>query len=436
MNLMESALRRTRFAWYLYDWANSAFVTTVITVFLGPYLTSVASKVANSNGEISLFGLEIYSESLFSYVVSISVLLQVFFLPIIGSIADVKNLRKNLLYFFAYSGSIFTIFLFFLNENTIPFGVCAFVVANLLFGASVVMYNSLLVDIANASERDKVSSIGWAFGYIGGGLLLGINLIIVYFHESIGLTYDLAIRLSIALAGIWWMVFSLISQLNLKLPEKKNLKTEEFTIQKTFARLAKTLKGIIKNKNALLFFVAYLFYNDGVQTVIVISTQFGKRELNLGMDFLVMTILFVQFLSFIGTIFIMKLDNKLKSKKTLLMCLVVWSFTVIYAYFFLRDSTGFIVLAVLISMVLGGTQAISRSVFSSFIPSKMEAEYFSFYEITEKGSSWIGPLFFGLILQVTKSYRFAILSLILFFLLGIILLLKVEVKEIETGDLR
>ncbi|MEJ5286126.1 MAG: putative MFS-type transporter [Candidatus Kapaibacterium sp.] len=430
---MESTLRKTRFAWYLYDWANSAFVTSVITVFLGPFLTTLASNVANENGEISLFGLSIYSESLFSYVVSISVLLQVFLLPIIGSIADIKNQRKNFLYLFAYAGSILAISLFFLTEKTLFIGIVAFILANIFFGASVVMYNSLLIDIADSSERDKISLNGWAFGYIGGGILLAINLLTIFFHNRIGISYEFAIRLSLGSAGFWWLIFSIISQINLKLPKRQVYQKEPITFGMAFASISKTFKKILNDRNALLFFIAYIFYNDGVQTVIVVSTQFGKRELNLGMDFLVLVVLFVQFASFFGTLLVMKIDQRIKSKKTLILCLFVWSFTVVFAYFFLKDAYGFVILALLISLVLGGTQAISRSVFSRFIPENMEAEYFSFYEITEKGSSWIGPLFFGIILQLTKSYRLAILSLILFFLLGIFLLLKVKINANEVG---
>jgi UMF1 family MFS transporter len=430
---MDWLLRRTRLAGSLYEWATSAFVTTVVTVFFGPYLTLIASRAADSQGNISIFGVGIYSESLFSYVVSFSVLLQVLFLPLIGTVADITNQKKRFLYLFAYLGSFFTVLLFFLYERTLYLGITAFILANLFFGASVVMYNSLLVEIAEVDERDKVSLIGWAFGYIGGGILLAINLVTIYLYQYLNQSYEEAIRMSLASAGIWWLVFSIISQTNLILPIKGKAVSLRFPFRNSIPGLIKTFKEVLKNKNALLFFVAYLFYNDGVQTIIVISSQFGRRELNLSMDFLVVTLLLVQFLSFFGTLIIMKIDNYLQSKKTLLFCLLVWTFTVVFAFLFLKDSTGFIVLAVLISLVLGGTQAISRSIFSTFIPKEKEAEYFSFYEITEKGSSWIGPLFFGLILQLSKSYRIAILSLILFFLLGIFLLLKIKIKEIDAG---
>lgn len=433
---MEKFLCRTRLAWYLYDWANSAFVTSVITVFLGPYLSYLAGKVANPEGYLNFWGLNIYSESLFSYTVSFSVVLQIFILPFIASIADLKNLKKLLLYLFAYLGSFATILLFFLSETTIILGCILFIFANVFFGASIVMYNSLLLDISTKEDRDKVSSIGWAFGYIGGGILLGINLLIVFFHSELGISNDEAIRISIVSAGFWWLLFSLLSNFYMKLPSSFNEITKEKYNISSLKKLFTTFIEFTKNKNALFFFFAYLFYNDGVQTVIIISTQFGRRELNLSMEFLVLVILIVQFLSFLGTLIIMKIDSILKTKRTLVLCILIWNLIVIYAFLFLNNEIGFLVLALLISLVLGGTQALSRSMFSSFIPRNCEAEYFSFYEITEKGSSWVGPLAFGLILQLTKSYRFAILSLILFFLFGLFFLIKVKFSSFETGELK
>ncbi len=432
---MKHSQRKIRLAWYFYDWANSAFVTSVITVFLGPYLTSVAHKSAQLSGGLFIFGVYIYPESLFSYVVSLSVLLQVLILPFVSSIADLRDLKIKLLYLFAYTGSLFTISLYILDEKTITYGVFAFMIANIFFGASIVMYNSLLVEIANPNERDKVSSIGWAFGYVGGGIVLGLNLIVIFFSSAFGISNEEAIRISFAVAGVWWLLFSFISQNLFKLPPSRINNRFDNNHKNAIKQLKDTLKNLFKNKNALLFFIAFLLFNDGVQTVIIISTQFGKRELNLSIEFLVLVILAVQFLSFFGTLLVMKINEYLKSKATLITCLIIWSFIAIYGYFFLRDEIGFVVLAILISLVLGGTQAISRSIFTNFIPRQREAEYFSFYEITEKGSSWVGPLTFGLVLQLTKSYRLAILSLILFFLGGIFFLLKVNFSEVGTGEL-
>ncbi|MCX7880098.1 MAG: MFS transporter [Ignavibacteria bacterium] len=423
--------KKTLFAWYLYDWANSGFVTTVVTVFLGPFLTSLAAQSASSDGNINIFGLQIYSESLFVYLVSFSVVLQLIFLPIIGAYADFYQIKRQLLFAFAYLGSFATILLFFLNENTLHFGSVSFIIANLSFGISVVMYNSLLNEIATESERDRVSSIGWAFGYLGGGTLLALNLLLFFFRNNFGINEQTATRISLASAGIWWAVFAFISHINLNIPKSTILATETFQI-KPFRKLYETFKELFKNKNTVIFLLAYLFFNDGVQTVIVVSAQFARRELAIAMETIVLTILAVQFLSFFGALLMGKISEKLNAKRTLILCISLWSFIVFYAFLFLKDIYGFIFLSFLITLVLGGTQALSRSLFSLLIPKSSEAEYYSIYEISEKGTSWIGPLAFGFALQISKSYRIAIFSLILFFLFGLFFLKMVKMPKTET----
>lgn len=414
--------------WYLYDWANSAYVTNVLTVFFGPFISQIASKIANPKGLIEIVGLTIYSDSLYSYLVSISVLLQFFFLPLIAAFVDVKGKKLNFLILFALLGSILTLSFSFLNEKHFNILSITFIFSNFFFGASVVVYNSLLNHICEPEKRDIISSKGWAIGYIGGGINLALNLVFIYFHNFFDFSIDDAIRIAFGLTALWWVSFSLLSFYWMRgfsfspYPQSSSNK-------KILLNLFKTIRELAKNKNAWLFLVAYLFFNDGVQTVIVISTQFGRRELNLSMDFLVLTILLVQFLSYFGTIIVARITQKLGSKKTIIICLIIWNIIIIYSYFFLRDWIGFAGLAFSISLVLGGTQALSRSIFSNLIPEKNATEYFSLYEISEKGSSWIGPLVFGLILQVTKSYRFAILSLILFFLVGIFLISIVKVPS-------
>ncbi len=419
--------------WYLYDWANSAYVTSILTVFFGPFISQMASEIANPNGLFEIVGLQIYSESLYSYLVSISVFLQFFFLPLIASFVDITGKKLNSLILFAILGSLLTLSFSFLNEKYLNILSLAFIFSNFFFGASVVVYNSLLNYICEPKKRDTISSQGWAIGYIGGGINLALNLFIIYFHTLFGLSIDNAIRIAFGLTAFWWLTFSLLS-FYLMRGLSFAADTKPSSNQNILSNLFKTIKELAKNKNALLFLFAYLFFNDGVQTVIVISTQFGRRELNLSMEYLVATILIVQFLSYFGTLIVARISQKLGSKKTIIICLLIWNIIIIYSYFFLRDWMAFAGLAISISLVLGGTQALSRSIFSNLIPATNSTEYFSLYEISEKGSSWIGPLVFGFILQVTKSYRFAILSLILFFLVGIILVSIVKAPSYSNKE--
>lgn len=432
---MQKIASRIRIGWYLYDWANSAFVTTVVTTFLGPYLTAIAKNAADSKGFFSVFGIPIYSESLFTYLVSISVILQAIFLPFLGSFADLYRLKRRFLYLFAFVGSFATILLFWLASDTILIGSLLFVVANLSFGASVVMYNALLNDIAAEDERDKISSIGWAIGYLGGGLLLGLNLLILLFKDRFGIDEATAVRISFAMAGIWWALFSYISMINFKVPTKLIASNKgAYSFYGVIQKLGTTFKGLSKNRVALIFLIAYLFYNDGIQTVIVVSAQFGKHELGIEMQLILQVILLVQFLAFAGALLFGKVAQLVSNRWAIVVSLGVWCVIVFYAYLFLDSVNGFIFLSILIAIVLGGTQALSRSLFSLLIPRDNEAEYFSLYEISEKGTSWIGPALFGLVLQFTQSYRFGILSLILFFVVGLILVSSLNFKRAKKKE--
>jgi UMF1 family MFS transporter len=425
------ANQKQRIGWYFYDWANSAFYTTVISVFLGPYLTYITGNAADSSGFVYVLGLSIYAHSFFSYCVSFSVLLQVLILPIIGSFADYTGSKKLLLGMFTYTGAIATMCFYFLDGSNFIFGGVLLIVANLSFGGAVIIYNSFLNDIASRSERDSVSSIGWAAGYLGGGILLALNLILFANTESLGISSNYAIRISLCSAGVWWALFSLFTMVGLK--SKRNINVikleKEDIIVSSFKQLKETIIKTRENPRAMRFLIAYLLYNDGVQTVIVIATQFGANQLNLSQSFLIQVILIVQFVAFLGAILFNFISKKTGNKKAILFSLIVWSGCVIYSYLLLDSATGFLVLAVVIALVLGGTQALSRSLFSLLIPENKEAEYFSIYEISERGTSWIGPLLFGLALQFTGSYRIGILSLIIFFVAGFAVLYKLKIQN-------
>ena len=422
--------RKERISWYLYDWANSAFYTTVITVFLGPYLTGITKNAADADGFVSLFGISIFAGSYFAFMVSFSVLLQLIFLPIVAAIADYSRRKKLMLGIFAYLGAFSTMGLYFLDDTNYQFGGFLFVLANLSFGASVVIYNSFLNDIAEEDQRDNVSSIGWALGYLGGGIVLALNLALFSNAESLGISEGMAVRISLCSAGAWWALFTIFPMINLKI--RGNIEVvprKESLITVGFKQLAGTFKNALNYPRTLIFLGAFLLYNEGVQTVIALSSQFGQEELGLGLDTLTTAILMVQFIAFFGALAFNYLARAINSKNAILISIVIWAGTLVYAYGFLDDKTGFFILAGAIALVLGGIQALSRSLYSLVIPKGKEAEYFSFYEITDRGTSWIGPLLFGLALQMTQSYRIAILSLVVFFVLGFVILLFINIPK-------
>ena len=422
--------RREQVGWYMYDWANSAFSTTVITVFLGPYLTSIAQQAANAEGYIYPLGIEVLADSFFPYVISLSVLLQVFFLPVLGAVADYSHLKKQMLGFFAYLGAFATMALYFVQGTNYMLGGGLFLVANLSFGAGIVFYNSFLPEISSPDQRDTVSSQGWALGYLGGGLLLVFNLYLLTQAETLGISTGHAVRISMASAGLWWALFTIVPMITLRQRRaRKKLPHGGHYATIGFKQLVQTLKDLPKFPQTLLFLVAYLLYNDGIQTAIALSAQFGSQELGMSETSLVSLILMVQFIAFAGALFFNYVAKVLGTKRAIVVTLVIWTGTVFYIYAFLQTEFQFFVLGAVIAVVLGGSQALSRSLFSHMIPQGQEAEYFSLYEVSERGTSWLGPLAFGLVLQFTGSYRLAILALAAFFLAGLVLLLMVNVSQ-------
>ncbi len=432
--------RREIFGWGMYDWANSAFSTTVGTVFLGPYIASLARTAAEAAGSqtVSLLGIPIAPDSFLPYCISFSVGMQVLFLPILGAIADYSHLRKRMMQIFATIGAIATILMFLLTGNLWWLGGVLFIVANLCFGAAIVFYNAYLPDIASEEERDRVSSYGWAMGYLGGGILLALNLAFFIFSEDIGVPSDVAVRINLASAGIWWLGFAFITWSRLRSRKaSRALPAGENYASIGFKQLRKTISEVKSFPETLKFLLAYFLYNDGIQTVIAVASTFAAAPLiqgglELEQQTLISVILMIQFVAFGGALFWGKLAGWIGAKQAIVVSLVIWAGVVIYAYGGLKGESAtaqFFVLGMFIAIVLGGSQAISRSLFAQMIPKGKEAEFFSFYEISERGTSWIGPLVFGLANQLFGNLRIAILSLIFFFIMGLILLPFVNVNK-------
>jgi UMF1 family MFS transporter len=422
--------RREQRAWYIYDWANSAFASTVLTLFLGPYLTSLAKAAAGADGFLYLAGVPIEPRSWWGYMVSLSVILQVLVLPVVGTIADRSPRKKRLLGLFAYTGAGATIAMYTLDGREYLQGGVLFVVANLAFGAAFVVYNSFLPEIAPPEERDAVSSRGWGIGYLGGGIVLALNLVLFTQAASLGISEGLAVRLSLASAGVWWAVFTVVPMRGLK-NRPPLVENGGHGVTASFAQFARTLGAMRRYPQTLRFLIAYLLYNDAVQAVIALSGQFGADELGMPMATLTLAILMVQFVAFVGAFAFKYIAAALGTKRAILLSLLIWTSVLVAIYLSVRTATGFFVMAAVVALVLGGTQALSRGLFSRLIPPGREAEYFSLYEISDKGTSWLAPLLFGLALQFTGNYRVAILSLLLFFVSGFLVLLSVDARRGE-----
>lgn len=425
--------RREIFGWVMYDWANSAFITTVVTALLGPYILSLA---ATSSSPLEFGHWRIQPAAIFPAAVSVSVLLQVFFLPVLGTIADYTRLKKSMLLSFAYVGAVCTCLFFFIRADMLLVGTNGAVViasllviiANLCFGASLVFYNAFLPDIASPDRRDAVSSKGFAIGYLGGGLLLLLNFMMLALMED----KALAVRLSLASAGVWWLVFTwLFPQRRLRVRQPgRSLPHGTGLFRQSLLRIFMTLRELRTDYTGTLkYLAAYLIYNDGVQTVIVVATSFAAGELGIKRSHLLVLVLMIQAVAFAGALLFGRLASRIGAKRSIMISLVIWSGAVIYAYLLLRSELQLFALGFIVAIVLGGSQALSRSLFAQMIPARHEAEYFGFYEISERGTSWVGPIVFAVAVQLTGSQRSAILSLIAFFVIGLLLLRRVDVRR-------
>src|SRR5829696_5173513 len=411
----------------MYDWANSAFYTTVVGALFSPYLTRLAQAAVGENGVVLDLGLlgAVTAKSLPTLCVSIPVGAQVFLLPILGALGDYSDLKKRLMALFCYIGVVANCLLFFLKDNLYLAGGLLFIIANVCFGASLVFYNAFLPEITTEDQADKVSSRGYAYGYLGGALLLVFNLLLVMRAEQLGISAGMAVRLSFLSAGLWWAGFAIITFFLLRSrPTKKSRPAGKSYLSAGFSEIVSTFKELRRLPLTLRYLIGYLIYNDGIQTVVFAASAFLEQELFPGGNpaFLLEIFVMVQFVAVAGALLFERLAYLIKTKNAIIVSLVIWSGIVIYAYGFLNSVPEAWVMAGVIAIVLGGSQALSRSLFSRMIPAGKEASFFGLYEVSERGTSWMGPLLFSLVVSRTGSYRLALLSLIFFFVVGLIVL--------------
>jgi UMF1 family MFS transporter len=438
---------REQKAWNWYDWANSAYYTTVLSVLFAPFMITVAGRAAGCGSSaddtcartVDVLGLHLAAGSLPFYLTSFATISSAFVLPVVGALVDRSSHKRRHMAGFAWSGSFFTALLFFMHGDQWQLAAFAIVMSSILGGCSLVSYYAILVDISTEDERDRVSSRGWAWGYLGGGLLLALNLVMVLAHGALGLDKELAVRLSLLSAALWWAGFTLIPYLRLRdhpaqdvVPESGGL------LSRSFGQLFTTLREMRRFPMTLTFLIAFLFYNDGIQTVVNVASTYGSKQLGFGDTVLIATILLIQFVAFGGALFFGRLAERYGAYRCLLWGTYAWMVIVVVAMFLPRKNVvAFLLAGVAIAIVQGGTQALSRSFFSLLIPRGREGEYFALYNACERGTSWFGTFLFGFVFQVTGSYRPAIVALIVFFVLGAVFLLRLDARRgiTEAGNL-
>ncbi len=434
MSIVVKNDRKTIFAWAMYDWANSAYATTSGAI-VAPFFTSV---MVSEDGA-SVFGTNLSGTTLWSAVVSIGAMLLFLAMPVLGAIADFSAAKRSFLRTAAMLGAAATVALLFVPDGAWLLFLMIFLVSQIGFVAGNVFYDGFLPQIASDETMDRVSSKGFAFGYVGGGLYLLIGLMFILLS---GDDSTFAPRLVIAGAGVWWFMFTM--WLIKRLPEVGEAETlpaeyarrprlvayADIGFKRTLAT-ARKLRGF---PQILLFVLAYMFYNDGTQTVINVSGAYAEDTLGLPITVVAITFLIVQFVAFGGALLFGAIAERIGAKRAILINLAIWSVIAVAGYFLPEGrAVPLYVLGAFVGLVLGGVQALSRSLYATMIPEAASAEFFGFFTVFSKFSAIWGPMLFAIVSGVTGSGRPAIAAIVVFFILGGYLLTRVDVEQAQAS---
>ncbi len=421
--------KRSIFSWALYDWANSAFATTVMAGFFPVFFASYwASGTTTQQGTFYL-GL---ANSIGSLLVAI-------FAPFVGAIADYGTYKKRLLVFFAYLGAILTISLWFIQMGNWQLAVLFYAVGSIGFSGANTFYDALLPFVASEKKVDFVSSLGYGLGYIGGGLLFLLNVLMFLSPETFGFADEaMAIKASFVTVGIWWIVFTIPLMLFVKENESQNPLPLRKAIRKGLKETASTIANIRQLRTLSIFLIAYWLYIDGVDTIIRMAVNYGTA-LNFPSESLIVALLITQFVAFPSALAYGWFGKKIGIKQALLVAICAYAVIAFMGYF-MSKPIHFYLLAICIGLFQGGIQALSRSYYTRLIPKEKSAQFFGFFNMLGKFAAIIGPLLMGIVTIVTGNNRFGIISLILLFIGGGVLLLRVNEaqgkKECEAFSVR
>ena len=404
-------------SWSMYDWANSAFATTIMAAVLPIYYSAIAEPALTPNQATAYWG----------YTNSIALLLVALLSPILGAIADFRGAKKRYLTYFALIGISATALMYFLTSGDWLFASVLFIIGNIGFAGANVFYDSLLPHIAQKGDIDQVSTRGYAMGYLGGGLLLAVNLAMIMLSPD-HLT-ALMTRISLASVAIWWLLFAIPLWKNVPEPPRQiyegELDSNPFSAG--FKRLAVTFKEIKKYKELFKFLVAFWLFNDGIGTIIKMATIYGK-EIGIGQTDLIGALLMVQFVGIPFSFAFGWLAKRIGTKRSIYISLSVY-FLISIGGYFMESAIHFWILGFAVALVQGGSQALSRSLYGRMVPKAQSAEFFSFFSVSGKLAGMFGPLVFGLVSQIMGNSRLGIVSLVIFFIAGGLLLTRVDEEE-------
>lgn len=405
-------------AWAMYDWANSAYQTTMIAAVFPVYYRVVAASGLEKN----------VATARLAWASAIAIMIVAIAAPILGAIADNSPVKKRLLGIFMGIGAASCFAMYWVVKGDWALALILFIVGNVGVAGSIVFYEALLPHLVGPKDLDRVSSAGYAIGYLGGGVLLGINALMIQKPELFGIeNAGVATRLAFVSVGIWWLLFSI--PLFLRVPEPRALAShnpQPVSLSGGFRQLVGTFHELRKYRQALLFLAAFLIYNDGIQTMIRMAAIYGE---GIGIDTgaMITALLLTQFIGVPAAFAFGALASRIGAKTGILIGLAVYSVITVLGYF-MSTAAHFFALAILVGLVQGGTQALSRSVYASMIPRQKSSEFFAVFSVFERYAGVLGPLLFGAVITWSGSGRSAILAILIFFVAGAALLLPVDIE--------
>ncbi|MFK5927700.1 MAG: MFS transporter [Desulfuromusa sp.] len=420
---MDKKLQKARFGWCLYDWANSAFATVVLAAVLPVYFVSL---VPENGGTLPFFTDHQFSAtSLWGYSVSVSMVILAVAAPLLGALADRKAWHKRMMMFFWLFGCAATALLAIIGSGDYLLAAGFFILANLAFAGANIFYNAYLPLLTPVEQSDRLSARGFAYGYVGGGLLLALVFLLILKFETFGFAdRGAATRLGFLLTAFWWFIFAIPTFIYLPKTDKRLAIEYRFSFKSYF----KQFQHLLSFRDLCIFLIAFLCYNDGIQTVISVSAIYAREELLLGQGTIIGCFLMIQFMAMPGALFFARLGEKIGTVPAIFLSLMIFLLVCIFAYR-MTSAYEFWILGGVIAIILGGSQALSRSLFSSMVPKQQSAEFFGFFAISSRFAAIFGPLLFALVADLSGSSRNSILALGIFFIVGGILLLLVNVKR-------